>query len=265
MSTLEGSRVQQNEPAGSAIAPAARRVAVLQSSYLPWKGYFDIVADVDLFVFYDDVQYTKHDWRNRNLIKTQAGRKWLTVPVHAPSRRPIFEVEISGVHWAGKHWKTLQQNYSRAPYFHLYEPFLREIYVERKWTRLSELNRHLIVSIAERFLGIRTEFADSCAFEPKGKRLDRLLDLLKRVGATTYLSGPAARGYIDTRRFDEEGVRLVYKTYDGYPEYPQFHPPFEHAVSILDLLFHTGPDAAHYVWGWRTETVPSRVYCARIR
>ena len=242
-----------------------RRVAVLQSGYLPWKGYFDIIADVDLFVFYDDVQYTKHDWRNRNLIKTAAGRRWLTVPVHASSRQPICTVDIAGENWAAKHWKTLQQSYSRAPYFHLYEPFLREVYVLRRWTRLSELNRYLIVSIAERFLGVRTQFADSCAFDLKGKRLDRLLDLLKRVGATRYVSGPAAREYIDPRRFDAEGIGLEYKSYEGYPEYDQFHPPLEHGVSIVDLLFHTGLDAAHYVWGWRTETVSNHVYCARTR
>ena len=235
----------------SATPQGGRRVAVLQSNYLPWKGYFDIIADVDLFVFYDDVQYTRSDWRNRNIIKTPAGRKWLTVPVRASFGQPICEVAINDSNWARKHWKTLQQNYSRAPYFDLYADFLGEVYLGRRWARLADLNRHLIVAITERFLGIRTEFADSRAFDLSGKGLDRLLELLKRVGATTYVSGPAARDYIDPTRFEGEGIELTYKSYSGYPEYDQLYPPFEHSVSILDLLFHTGREAAHYVWAWR--------------
>ena len=243
MSSVSTSRFALSPPARS-----ERRVAVLQSNYIPWKGYFDIIADVDLFVFYDDVQYTKRDWRNRNQIKTRAGRRWLTVPVHASLGQSIGEVEIADTHWARKHWKTLCQSYSHAPYFHLYAAFLKEVYLDRKWTRLSHLNQHLIVSIA-RMLGIKTEFVESRVFDVEGKRLDRLLNLLGRVGATTYVSGPSGRNYIDEDRFRQEHIELVYKTYSGYPQYDQLYPPFEHSVSILDVLFHTGPDAAHYVSG----------------
>ena len=232
----------------SGTAHPGRRVAVLQSNYIPWKGYFDIIADVDLFVFYDDVQYTKNDWRNRNVIKTCAGRRWLTVPVHASRRHAICDVEIADTHWARKHWKTLRQSYSHAPYFDVYAPFLEDVYLRRKWTRLSHLNRHLIVSIAG-FLGLNTQFVESRDFQVEGKRLDRLLNLLRRVGATTYVSGPAARNYIDENRFREERIQLIYKSYSDYPTYDQLYPPFEHSVSILDLLFHTGPDAAYYVRG----------------
>ena len=221
---------------------------MLQSNYIPWKGYFDIIADVDLFVFYDDVQYTKNDWRNRNVIKTRGGCRWLTVPVHASLGMAICDVEIAGTYWARKHWKTLHQSYSHAPYFDFFAPFLEDIYLRRTWTRLSHLNQHLIVSIAG-FLGLNTQFVHSHDFKVEGKRLDRLLNVLRSVGSTTYVSGPAARKYIDENRFRDEHIQLIYKSYSDYPQYDQLYPPFEHSVSILDLLFHTGPDAVQYVRG----------------
>jgi hypothetical protein len=227
-------------------------VAVLQSNYLPWKGYFDIIADVELFVFYDDVQFTKNDWRNRNRIKTPAGSAWITVPVGQDIRRAICEVELPGdSRWAEKHWRTLQQNYSRAAHFGQYRAFFEETYLGRRWTHLSALNRHLIEAIARDFLGCKTRFADSRDYDLSGRKGDRLLGLLTALGAERYVTGPSARSYIDDAKFREAGVQVIYKSYEGYPEYPQFHPPFDHYVSVVDLLFHTGPRAPHYIWGWR--------------
>lgn len=229
-----------------------KKVAVLQSNYIPWKGYFDIIHDVDLFVFYDDVQYTKNDWRNRNKIKTQNGPAWLTIPTGSDLDRLICEVSLSDPRWQKNHYKTLVQYYSKAPFFRQYLSLLEEVYLARQWDSLSELNQYLIKTIARDCLGITTEFADSRSYEVTGKCLDRLLDLLNKVRAEEYISGPAARDYIDTRHFEAEGIQLVYKDYSGYPEYPQFFPPFDHYVTILDLLFHTGPDAPSYIWGWRS-------------
>src|SRR5579864_7157911 len=107
------------------------RAAVLQSNYIPWKGYFDIIHDVDVFVFYDDVQYTKNDWRNRNRIKTAGGVQWLTVPTGSDINRRICDVSLPDPNWTRKHWRTLHQAYSHAPHFHRYESFLSEIYLER--------------------------------------------------------------------------------------------------------------------------------------
>lgn len=227
------------------------KVAVIQSNYLPWKGYFDIINDADLFVFYDDVQFTKNDWRNRNRIKTSSGITWLTVPTGASINRLIFEVVLSDKSWQAKHWSQLKQHYSRAPHFRRYEAFFEDVYLGHSWERLSDLNQHLIVFIAREFLGIRTRMEDSRRIAPTGAKLERLIDLLKKVGAERYISGPSARAYIDESRFVDCGIELVYKDYSGYPEYPQFHPPFEHGVSIIDLLFHTGPNAPWYIWGWR--------------
>jgi hypothetical protein len=230
-----------------------KRVAVIQSNYIPWKGYFDIIHDVDVFVFYDDVQYTKRDWRNRNKIKTNQGLRWLTIPIGSQADRLICEVELTNNIWNKKHWATIKQSYAKAPYFKRYQSFLEHVYEEAEWSTLSELNQFLIKTISSEYLGIKTEFTDSREFCPTGEKLDRLLDLLVRMSATLYLSGPSGRGYIDEQRFVEAGVKLEYKDYSGYPEYPQLFPPFEHQVSIVDVLFNCGPEAPYYIWGWRPE------------
>jgi len=230
-----------------------KKVAVIQSNYMPWKGYFDIIHDVDLFIFYDDVQYTKNDWRNRNRIKTPSGLKWLSIPVGPSLDRLICEVEIKSDLWAKKHWKTITQNYAKAPFFNEIRRFFEEIYLEKSWRSLSELNQHLIRMISRELLGIRAEFRDSREFEACGEKQERLLCLLKKAGAGLYVSGPSARSYIDEKRFGEEKIALVYKDYTGYPEYSQLYPPFEHAVSIMDLLFMAGRDAPRHIWGWRKE------------
>jgi hypothetical protein len=227
------------------------KVAVIQSNYIPWKGYFDIIHDVDLFIFYDDVQYTKNDWRNRNKIKTAHGLQWLTIPVGSHNDRLIYQVEPANDYWCGKHWATIQQSYSKARHFQLYQGFFEHVYTELEWTNLSELNQFLIKTVSMEFLGIDTEFRDSREFHPTGGRIDRLLDLLRKVGATGYVSGPTAKDYLDRQRFVDAGIELVYKDYSDYPEYPQLFPPFEHKVSILDLLFSCGPEASYYIWGWR--------------
>lgn len=228
-----------------------KRVAINQSNYIPWKGYFDLIHDVDLFLFYDDVQYTKNDWRNRNQVKTRTGLQWLTIPTGTDLKRRICDVSIESSSWQRKHWQTLTQLYGKAPFFGDYRPFLAEIYAQREWRNLSELNQFLIQKIARQYLGIQTVFRQASEFPGAGKKQERVLSLLKAVRADVYVSGPAAKAYLKVERFLAEGIQLIWKDYSGYPEYPQFHPPFQHAVTILDLLFHTGPRAPLYVWGWR--------------
>ena len=230
-----------------------KRVAILQSSYIPWKGYFDIIHDVDRFVFYDDVQFTPRDWRSRNRIKTPQGPLWLTVPAGQSRNRLICEVGLEDKSWGKKHWDTLRHAYGKAPYFASFRPFLEHVYLERRWESLSELNQFMTRTIAREFLGIGTEFRDSREYAAEGRKFDRLFDLAVKAGATSYLSGPSARDYIEPERFAAAGIELAYKSYGGYPEYPQPYPPFEHAVTILDLLFQTGADAPRHIWGWRCE------------
>ena len=149
------------------------------------------------------------------------------------------------------------EHYQAAPHFTRYEPFFREVYEQRSWTHLAELNQFLITTIAREFLGISTKFTDATQFGLTSHKQERVFDLLNAVNATTYISGPAAKAYLEPARFAAEGIELIWKNYTGYPEYPQFHPPFEHAVSIVDLLFHTGPAAADYIWGsLRATSIP---------
>jgi hypothetical protein len=229
-----------------------KKVVILQSNYIPWKGYFDLINDADVFVFYDDVQYTKSDWRNRNKIMTPSGARWLTIPAGVDFHRLICEVALTDSSWQLKHWDTIRQNYRRAPYFELYRPFFEQIYLAREWTNLSQLNHSSIESIAKELLGVRTTFDDSRNYQLSGHKSERLLDLVRKVGATHYISGPAAKSYIDEAEFEQAGIKLIWKDYSGYPEYAQQGKlPFEHGVSILDLLFNVGPAAADYIWGWR--------------
>ena len=229
------------------------RVAVIQSNYLPWRGYFDIIQDVDVFVFYDDVQYSVNDWRNRNRVKTANGIAWLTVPIGNQNDRRICDVEIRSTDWSRKHWLTIEQSYKRAAHFPRYADFFRGVY-EKTWTSLSELNQVLITSIARDFLGIGTEFRDSREFAPEGRKADRLLGLLTRLGATEYVSGPAARSYIDPAPFEKAGIRIEWKDYSAYPEYPQLNGAFAPNLSIVDTLMCCGERTPHYIWGYRQHT-----------
>jgi hypothetical protein len=229
-----------------------RKVAVIQSNYIPWKGYFDIIHSVDLFVFYDDVQYTKNDWRNRNLIKTPNGSEWLTIPVGKNERRLICDVRLEDQQWRARHWKAIDLHYRKARYFKRYRDFFEQVYRGTAWESLSVLNQFLIKTIATDFLGIRTELVDSRQFQLGQRKLGRLVELLSTVHATEYLSGPSAKAYIEEEMFEREHITLEYKDYSTYPVYDQLcSPPFIHEVSIVDLLFNVGPDAPWYIWGYR--------------
>lgn len=228
-----------------------KKVAVLQSNYIPWKGYFDIIHDVDLFIFHDDLQYTKNDWRNRNKIMTVDGLKWLTIPVGTDEHRLICEVKIPNRECLKKHYQILKMAYGKCPYFGLYDDFLRFVYLEKEWIYLYELNRYMIQTIAKDFLGIHTEFADSREFSCSGVKHEKLLTMLKSAKAEMYVSGPAAKDYILEEEYKKNGIELVWKDYSGYPVYPTIYPNFVHEVSILDLLFHTGKEAREYIWDWR--------------
>jgi hypothetical protein len=228
-----------------------RRVAILQSNYIPWKGYFDIIQDVDVFVFHDDLQYTKGDWRNRNRIKTPQGLQWLTIPVGIDQHRRICDVTLPPGDWRTDHWQCIEAAYRGAPYFRRYAEYLKPWYHDTRWTHLSHWNQAFIAAICRDLLGIRTEFCHSSQFQLTERKSARVLELLERLGATDYISGPSARTYLREDDFLEAGIRVHWKDYSHYPEYSQLHPPFDHHVSILDVLFHTGPRAAWYVWQWR--------------
>ncbi len=224
-----------------------RKVVVLQSNYLPWKGYFDLIRHADEFVFYDDVQFTKNDWRNRNKIMTPRGPEWISIPCGTNLKRLINEVTISDHDWQKDHWNRINIHYAKAEHFNLYKDFFEEFYLNRVWTNLSELNQYLITNISHKFLNLKAEFTNSVTYQPKGVRLDRLLDVLKKAGATEYISGPAAKDYISEEAFVNEKIKLTWMDYSRYPHYRQQFSTFAHDVSIIDLLFNEGPESIHYI------------------
>jgi len=225
-----------------------KRIAVLQSNYIPWKGYFDIIGRVDEFVLYDCVQYTKNDWRNRNQIKTASGKAWLTIPVRQERlSQTIAQTQIADPGCFRKHWMTFRQAYAKAAHLRYCCDLLEDLFLDPEPPMLlGASNARLIRRICEG-LGVRTPIVDAEAYAPVGDRNERLLDLCLKAGASHYLSGPAAAAYLDQSLFAQADVTLEWMRYDDYPTYPQLHPPFDHFVSILDLLAATGPDATQFM------------------
>ena len=231
----------------------SKKVAIVQSNYIPWKGYFDMIASVDEFILYDDMQYTRRDWRNRNQIKTPQGLQWLTVPVKVKGKyhQTIRETEIDGAEWIETHWKALSQNYRRAPHFEKIAEMLEPLYRQSQYTHLSQLNRALIEAVSK-YLGISTKISNSWDYKMVDGKTERLVDLCVQAGATEYISGPSAKDYMEENYFIEKSIKLSWFDYSGYPEYPQLWGSFAHGVSILDLLFNCGQDAPRYMKHIRT-------------
>lgn len=226
-------------------------VTILQPSYIPWRGYFHQIAKSDLFIFYDDVQYDKHGWRNRNRIKTPFGVRWLTIPVHSSgaitNNIPINQVEVDwNQDWCEKHWQTIRQSYLKAPYFKEYEDLVAGFFKERP-NLLADFTIDATIILARK-IGIKTtKFLRSSEMEGiTGKKTDRLINILKSVDATHYISGPSAQNYIDEDEFRNAGIKLEYMQYDYLP-YPQLYPPYDPQVSIIDLIFMTGNSALDYI------------------
>ena len=225
-----------------------KKVAILQSNYIPWKGYFDMVAAVDEFILYDDMQYTRRDWRNRNQIKTPQGIQWLTVPVLVKGKyhQKIYETEIDGVDWARAHWKAFAQNYRRAACYEEIASWLEPLYVDGKYSNISQLNRVFIEAVCS-YLKIKTIIKESRDYSLSEGRNERLADICLQAGGSEYISGPSAKGYVDEEVFAEKGIKLTWFDYNCYPEYPQCWRGFAHGVTIFDLLFNCGQDAPNYM------------------
>jgi hypothetical protein len=224
------------------------RVAVLQSNYIPWKGYFDLIRRVDTFVFYDDVQYTKNDWRNRNRIKTAQGLQWLTIPVGTDLNRRICDVTIPDPRWQKKHLASIRQSYAKSACLEECTRLLEILYLEQEWQSLSELNQFSIRHISREWLGLTAEFRASSEFELNGDRNVRLLQLLINLNAKTYFSGPSAKSYLNELEFQRHGIKIEFINYAEYPSYQQLHPPFVHEVSIIDTLLSLGQRAKELIW-----------------
>ena len=224
------------------------RIAIIQSSYVPWRGFFDLIGRCDEYVIFDRAQFVKRHWHNRNRIKTASGPEWLTIPVISKGRfeQLIDEVEIAEA-WAEKHWRTIELAYRRAPHFAALAPVVRGWYDRAgKETLLTEVNAIFLTEIA-RLLGIGTRIVRDTAYPAHGARTERLLSIVRAAGANRYLSGPSAKAYLDEQLFANAGIAVEWMSYQGYVQYPQLHGAFEPAVSVLDLLFNVGPEAPRYL------------------
>ena len=222
-----------------------KKIAILQSNYIPWKGYFDLINQVDEFILYDDMQYTKRDWRNRNKIKTGAGLKWLSIGVEIKGKyfQKINETKVSETNWAKNHWNKISEAYKKAPYFAEYQTLVKSWYNEAAdFTLLSDINYCFIKNICK-FLGIETKISWSSDYQLAEGKSEKLLQLCVDAGGNVYISGPSAKDYLETQVFEKQGVNVEWMKYDNYPSYSQPHDEFEHGVSIIDVIFNCGPDA----------------------
>lgn len=226
----------------------AKRIAIIQSNYIPWKGYFNIMKCVDEFVLLDDVQYTRRDWRNRNLIKTPNGLKWLTIPVNVKGRYsvPIKDVTTANSNWRMEHWRQIREAYKRAPHFDWFGPLLEPLYRSQSETSLSEIN-YSFITLINGLLNINTPIRWSMEFDSLRGKTERLVSICKALQADEYISGNAAKDYLDESLFNENNISVRWTDYRHYSTYRQLHGPFEHSVSVIDLLFNEGPEAHRFL------------------
>lgn len=230
------------------------RLVALQSNYIPWKGYFDLLKGADLFVVYDSVQYTKNDWRNRNVLVGPNGSTWLTIPVQTSGRptQRISEACVSDGRWARKHWMTVVQALGKRPHFARYQQEWEAWFTEAaELPMLHDINLVFLRGIA-RQLSIATPIVDDTEYHTgfeasDGSATERLVALCESAGATTYITGPAGLNYMDLDAFRTANIAVEVIDYRGYPEYPQLSDPFTHGVSVLDLLANVGPDASSHL------------------
>ena len=226
-----------------------KTIGILQPSYLPWLGYFEQIFRADVFVLYDDVQFEKGSWRNRNRIKTPQGAQWLTVPVLTKGREfpPINEVRVNNTEpWQKKHLRGLAQYYSKAPHYAEYAPKLARI-IDQPWEKLCDLNIALIRHLSA-VLGITTPMLLASELGIPGSGAARLVDILTQLGGTVFYEGAAGRDYIDESLFSSRGMRVEFQDY-AHPEYTQLHGGFIPFLSVVDLLFNHGPNSLSILTG----------------
>jgi hypothetical protein len=225
-----------------------KKVAILQSNYIPWRGYFDLISYVDEFVIFDDMQYTKRDWRNRNQIKTPTGLDWLTIPVQAKGRfnQKIMDVRTEGNSWISQHLKAIERNYARAKNFKEVSPWIEAIYSDVAEKTLSELNLYLLQEVCH-YLEIVTPISSSLQYSTHEDPSSRLAQITMEAGGSVYVSGPAARSYLSVEPFIERNLTVEWFDYDGYKPYPQLWGEFNPSVSVLDLILNCGTESRGFL------------------
>lgn len=222
------------------------KIIITQSNYIPWKGYFSSMKKATHLVLYDEMQYTKRDWRNRNKIITKNGLKWLTIPVNVKGKyhQKINEACISDPKWYKKHWNSIKHAYIRAPYFKKYEDVFESLYLSdcQNQSMLSNINKLFLKKIIE-ILKINIQVLDCTEFDISGDKTGKLINICNQLQAGTYYTGPAAKSYIDESKFSKNNIKLEYYDLSHFPEYKQMWDGFDHHVSIIDMIFNLGENA----------------------
>ena len=229
---------------------APRVVGILQPGYMPWQGFFQQMLYSDVFVLYDDVQYDKHGWRNRNRVKGPRGPVWLTVPVVTKGlNQPLINqvrIDASQGNWAKKHLGTIRQNYAKAPHFQPYFSQLEELLLGRTWDLLWALDLELIRLMAG-WLGLGAELKLSSDLGVENPdATGRLIEIIKQVGGQVFFEGAAGRDYLDQEAFARQDIQLVFQKFEPRP-HPQQYQGFEPYLSALDLVLNCGPDSRGYL------------------
>jgi hypothetical protein len=225
-----------------------KKVLITQSNYIPWKGYFDAIGLVDEVTLYDDMQYTKRDWRNRNKIKTQKGAARMSLPVEVKGKyfQAIQDTKVSDPNWNIKHWDLLRANCLKAKQFGANKDFFEKLYLDCNEEYLSQINYQFLRGICD-LLGISTPIRFSSDFELVEGKTERLVDLCEKVGGTEYFTGSAAKNYMEEELFEQKNIKVKYLDYSDYPEYTQLNDPFTYEVSIVDLIFNEGENATSFM------------------
>lgn len=227
-----------------------KKIAIVQSNYIPWKGYFDLISSVDEFILLDDVQYTRRDWRNRNLIKSASGLQWLTIPIENKGnfKETIKNIRVNNSSWTDLHWKKIVFSYGKAPFFKEFSPKIKNLYNSvSEMQKLSEINYFFITKICE-MIEIKTHIHWSMNYQSDFGKNNRLLSICRQAGASVYVSGPAAKEYLDVSAFQAAGIDVYWHDYTRYPTYNQLFGEFIHGVSVLDTLFNCGSKAKNFIW-----------------
>jgi len=233
-----------------------KTIGILQPSYLPWLGFFDQIDQSDVFVFYDDVQYDKNGWRNRNRIKTKQGECWLTVPVLTKGKdnQLIKDTEINNTeNWVKKHVSAIRQSYSKSRYFYIAEKVCERLEL-RKWKTLCELNTALL-EIMLNELGLADKLIlFSSSFSFSGDKNGRLVGMIRHFEGDTFIEGRSGRSYVDLNLFKANDIRVLFQEYN-HPVYDQLYGEFIPYLSILDLLCNCGPRSLEIIRSGRNNCV----------
>jgi len=217
------------------------RVAVSQSNYIPWIGYFEMISSVTDFVFLDNVQYTNRDWRNRNQIKTPQGKIWLSLEVDFEEKISLIQdVKILDKGTKNRHLEAIRRNYRRSKFFDEVFPEIVEFYESHQGDSLSDFNQHLIKSLSTK-LGIRTQFHNAREFPIDSDASRRILEICLRLKASTYVSGPSAQDYLNMDIFKSNSIQIEWFQYSS-DVYRQLWGDFNQYVSILDPILNNGWD-----------------------